>query len=162
MGLEVAVLRKRGWFTLRMLTSCTPTADSDESVPPPLPEGWSEHFDAASQQYYYYNSNDGSTTWERPAPPPESPSTEVPELTGEVVGGTTTTPTSELENSNTIDMRTRAIAAGNSTFFSVASRARETLEVISLFCISLIKMPADKLCQQTFDLKQPLFQLSDR
>ncbi len=33
---------------------------------PPLPPGWSEHFDPASGQPYYYNANDGTTTWDRP------------------------------------------------------------------------------------------------
>lgn len=36
---------------------------------PPLPEGWSEHFDPNSGQYYYYNAADGTTSWDRPQPP---------------------------------------------------------------------------------------------
>ena len=36
---------------------------------PPLPEGWSEHFDPNSGNYYYYNAADGTTTWDRPETP---------------------------------------------------------------------------------------------
>lgn len=46
----------------------------EESEKPPLPDGWSEHFDPNSGQYYYYNAADGTTSWDRPqAPEAEEP-----------------------------------------------------------------------------------------
>ncbi|GAX26625.1 hypothetical protein FisN_21Lh095 [Fistulifera solaris] len=39
---------------------------NDRAAPPPLPAGWSEHFDPSSGQPYYYNAADGTTTWDRP------------------------------------------------------------------------------------------------
>lgn len=44
--------------------------EQEKEEQPPLPEGWSEHFDPNSGQYYYYNSADGTTTWDRPPPDP--------------------------------------------------------------------------------------------
>jgi len=45
----------------------TPSEGSRENLPP-LPDGWTEHFDPASGQYYYFNAVNGTTTWERPTP----------------------------------------------------------------------------------------------
>jgi hypothetical protein len=42
------------------------TVEEDATEEPPLPSGWSEHFDPNSGQYYYYNSEDGTTTWDKP------------------------------------------------------------------------------------------------
>ena len=41
----------------------------EESEKPPLPDGWSEHFDPNSGQHYYYNAADGTTSWDRPQAP---------------------------------------------------------------------------------------------
>ena len=41
----------------------------EETEQPPLPEGWSEHFDPNSGQYYYYKAADGTTSWDRPQVP---------------------------------------------------------------------------------------------
>jgi hypothetical protein len=40
--------------------------EPQEDEKPPLPEGWSEHFDPNSGQYYYFHAADGTTTWDRP------------------------------------------------------------------------------------------------
>ena len=45
----------------------SPTSPEGDELPP-LPEGWSEHFDPESGQYYYYCAADGTTCWERPEP----------------------------------------------------------------------------------------------
>jgi WW domain len=45
-------------------------APVDDDEQPPLPEGWSEHYDPNSGQYYYFNAAEGTTTWDRPLPNP--------------------------------------------------------------------------------------------
>ncbi len=50
-------------------TTSSPVTPAEETEKPPLPEGWSEHFDPNSGQYYYYNAADGTTSWDRPQPP---------------------------------------------------------------------------------------------
>ena len=52
-------------------TASTPDSGTapKEAEKPPLPDGWSEHFDPNSGQYYYYNANDGTTSWDRPQAP---------------------------------------------------------------------------------------------
>eukprot|EP00934_Nitzschia_sp_Nitz4_P004340 Nitzschia sp. Nitz4//scaffold150_size53981//14369//16781//NITZ4_006673-RA/size53981-snap-gene-0.70-mRNA-1//-1//CDS//3329537059//4330//frame0 len=40
-----------------------PTAPKET---PPLPAGWTEHFDPNSGQYYYYHAASGTSTWDKP------------------------------------------------------------------------------------------------
>mmetsp|Transcript_9431 Transcript_9431/g.23496 ORF Transcript_9431/g.23496 Transcript_9431/m.23496 type:complete len:692 (+) Transcript_9431:129-2204(+) len=55
--------------TAQPSTSTPDAAPAEDTEKPPLPEGWSEHFDPNSGQHYYYNSVDGTTSWDRPQPP---------------------------------------------------------------------------------------------
>eukprot|EP00531_Pseudo-nitzschia_arenysensis_P009861 CAMPEP_0116133794 /NCGR_PEP_ID=MMETSP0329-20121206/10299_1 /TAXON_ID=697910 /ORGANISM="Pseudo-nitzschia arenysensis, Strain B593" /LENGTH=696 /DNA_ID=CAMNT_0003628455 /DNA_START=59 /DNA_END=2149 /DNA_ORIENTATION=- len=50
-------------------TTSSSVTPAEETEKPPLPEGWSEHFDPNSGQHYYYNAADGTTSWDRPQPP---------------------------------------------------------------------------------------------
>ena len=45
----------------------------DDTVTPPLPDGWVEETDPSSGRAYYYNQESGKTCWQRPAPPPSNP-----------------------------------------------------------------------------------------
>lgn len=68
-----ASYQKDNGYTQEVTQSSEPKPDvtnpPEDEEPPPLPEGWSEHFDPNSGQYYYYNSVDGTTSWDRPLPP---------------------------------------------------------------------------------------------
>ena len=43
-----------------------PRRIAEEGLDAPVPEGWTEHYDEASDRDYYHNASTGETSWQHP------------------------------------------------------------------------------------------------
>jgi hypothetical protein len=62
--LIVVVARARARVCATM--NAYPRRIAEEGLDAPVPEGWTEHYDEASDRDYYHNASTGETSWQHP------------------------------------------------------------------------------------------------